>query len=84
MATQPVAKMENAAQYQILVQGRLDEDWSNRLGGLAIVNSAREDGSFVTLLTGALMDQSALLGVLNTLSSLHLPILSVCYLAEKK
>jgi hypothetical protein len=84
MATHAIATMVSSARYQILVQGYLDASWSGRLGGLAIGTTVQEDGAVVTSLTGELMDQSALLGVLNTLSSLHLAILSVCYLSEDK
>jgi hypothetical protein len=37
----------------------------------------RKDQSSVTTLTGRLMDQSELTGVLNGLAEMHLPILSV-------
>ena len=80
MATQKIPNMESAARYQLRVRGYLDASWSGRLGGLTISVSIDKDGSPVTSLSGELMDQSALLGTLNTLSSLHLPILSVCYL----
>ncbi len=45
--------------------------------GMAIVTSEREDGTHVTTLTGDLADQAALAGVLDSLYSLRLPVLSV-------
>ena len=65
------------ATYRIVVKGALDDDWSNRLAGLAITSTQREGGSPHTALIGPLRDQAELNGVLETLYSLHLPILRV-------
>lgn len=70
-------RMDGPATYRIFVQGGLEEKWSGRLGGLKIAVSAGEEESVVTQLSGELMDQAALLGVLNTLYDLHLPLLGV-------
>ena len=66
-----------AADYQIVVQGTVSEEWSNRLGGLAIRTSSQENGESRTILEGRLLDQSALRGLLESLFALHLPILEV-------
>lgn len=70
--------------YIIRVAGVLDKNWSNRLGGLEIVNSESEEDTAipVTTLTGPLSDQAALLGTLNALYDMHYPLLSVEYLGE--
>jgi len=69
------------AGYRIQVQGYLDGSWSDRLGGLTImVNSEPVNEARTTTLFGRLRDQTALIGVLNTLYDLHLPILLVEYL----
>jgi hypothetical protein len=69
--------------YRIRIEGSLEPAWSDRLGGLAIEADASGDPGSVTTLAGALVDQSALSGVLNTLVDLHLRILSVeCLSAE--
>ena len=77
-------RMTTPVSYQILVQGNLDPRWSGRLGGLAITTSFRElgvqfpePGASVTQLSGRLVDQAALFGVLNTLYQLQLPLISV-------
>ena len=68
--------LDNAANYQIQVQGVLHEHWSDYLGGLTIdVNRDRE--APVTTLTGPVTDQAALLGVLNNLYDLGFPLLFV-------
>ena len=65
------------ATYQIHVQGILDERWSDNLGGMTICITDQTSGDPVTILSGRLADQAALLGVLNTLHDLRLPLLSV-------
>lgn len=77
-----ILRIHNPAVYLISVQGVLDETWSSRLGGLTIMcEPTGADRGAVTTLRGSLLDQAALLGVLNTLYDLHLPLLSVEYLA---
>lgn len=69
------------ATYKIKVEGVLDEHWSDRFAGMQIEVLKRKDQSCVTTLTGRLVDQSELTGVLNSLAEMHLPILSVECLA---
>ena len=80
MASIPVRNpipFDRPATYQISVQGRIDPDWSDRLSGMTIRLIAEEARPPVTTLDGELSDQAALLGVLNSLYELHLPVLSV-------
>ena len=73
------------AGYRIQVQGYLDGTWSGRLGNLTImVNSEPVNGAQATTLFGRLRDQTDLIGVLNTLYDLHLPLLSVEYLRDEE
>ena len=69
-------KRDEAAFYEIRVQGGLDESWSAWLDGLDI----RPLASGETLLSGHIRDQSALHGLLNKIRDLGLPLLGV----EKK
>ena len=62
--------------YQIRVLGLLDPSWSDRLGGMAIVQHGNADPPSTTL-TGGLSDQSALTGVINALVDLRQTVLSV-------
>lgn len=67
------------AEYRITAVGSLDESWSARLGGMEIVNlepAQDSDKSFV-MLTGMIADQAALLGVLNALYNMRLPLVAV-------
>jgi hypothetical protein len=66
-------ELDDPQTYQIKVQGRLDEHWSQWLGGLAITYDEREN----TVLTGQVADQPALYGLLNKLRDVGLPLLLV-------
>ena len=62
--------------YRICAHGALNEDWSDRLGGMHISNSQGDEGPIVTL-TGVLHDQAELAGILNALYEMHLSLWSV-------
>ena len=59
--------------YHIRVKGHLDEKWADWFEGFVMVT--RDNGE--TLLTGAVVDQAALQGVLSRIHSLGLPLLLV-------
>lgn len=63
--------------YRIQVAGYLDENWSDRLGGLKINSTSQEGKSRITTISGSIIDQAALFGVLNALYDMRLPLLSV-------
>ena len=65
------------AVYRIKIRGYLDDNWSNRLGGMAIQHTPATGGTTITILQGEMVDQAALFGVLNSLYGLGFPILSV-------
>ena len=71
--------MDKPGVYRIKVRGVLPDNWKDRLGGMQITAKTL-DG--VTL-EGWLPDQSALAGVLDTLFTLHLPIVEVTRLPEQ-
>ena len=60
----------------IRAEGTLDPSWSDRLGGLC-VRATESGGRPATRLSGALLDQEALLGVLVALYDLGLTLVSV-------
>ncbi|MDX2417343.1 MAG: hypothetical protein QNK19_07770 [Xanthomonadales bacterium] len=68
--------------YEIKVQGWLDETWSDWMSGMQIKVYIPEGKKPVAILNGRLKDQSELLGVLNNLYELHLPILSVSVVSQ--
>ena len=67
---------DNPTTYRIQVQGSLDQRWADYLGGMHIsVN--REIEPPVTTLSGQVLDQAALMGVLNGLYDLGFSLLYV-------
>ncbi len=63
--------------YRIRVQGLLDGHWSDMLGGMAIVSRAPKGKLPVTSLSGMLIDQASLIGVLTSLYEMGYPLLDV-------
>jgi len=63
--------------YRIRVQGRLGPEWCDRLGGLKVTVEQGACGAPFTELTGQLTDEAALMGVLEHLYNLGLPLLGV-------
>ncbi len=59
--------------FEIYVKGHLNSQWSDRLGGLQV----RLLDSGEMILSGYLVDQAALMGVLNRLYNLNLALLSM-------
>jgi hypothetical protein len=59
--------------YQIRIKGYLDSQWTDWFGGLTV--TLEEDGD--TLLTGPVIDQAALYGLLKKVRDLGLPLVSV-------
>ena len=60
--------------YQIRIKGHLGREWTDWFGGLTI--TLEEDGD--TLLTGAVVDQAALHGLLKKVRDLGMPLVSIC------
>jgi len=68
---------DHPAVYRITIWGFLGEDWSDRLGSMTITNSQPTERAVETTLFGQLTDQSALMGVLNTLYDMGYSLLLV-------
>jgi hypothetical protein len=65
--------MDKPRIYEICVEGQLTDRWSDWFNGLAI----HYDSDGKTTLSGTLVDQAALIGVLNKLQALNLMVISV-------
>jgi hypothetical protein len=59
--------------YQIRIEGQLGHQWTGWFGGLTITLADNGD----TLLTGPVVDQAALYGLLRKVRDLGMPLLSV-------
>ena len=64
---------EKAMIYQIRIEGQLDQQWTDWFEGLTIT---QEEGG-TALLTGHIVDQSALHGLLKKVRDLGMPLVSV-------
>jgi hypothetical protein len=79
----PTAILLEPALYRICILGQLDANWSEFCGGMVIKHANDPKFHAITIMTGRLIDQSALIGVLNALHDLGCPIMSVeCVAAE--
>ena len=59
--------------YQIRIKGHLGREWTDWFGGLAI--TLEDNGE--TLLTGSVVDQAALHGLLKKVRDVAMPLVSV-------
>lgn len=64
---------DEPGRYEIRLKGRLDARWAGRFEGLNF--SYTSDGT--TILSGTVVDQAALYGLLRAVRDLGLPLLSV-------
>jgi hypothetical protein len=69
--------LASPATYRIRVQGRLDSTWSALFGDMALSYQGASGLTPLTILTGRVLDQAALFGLLNRLYGLGLPLVSV-------
>ena len=67
-----------AMRYEIRVKGHLPQEWSAWFEGLTI--TLEQDGN--TLLSGSVLDQSALHGILKKIRDLGMPLLSIHSVAD--
>ena len=70
------ADRKEPAIYQIIVNGRLEPDWSDYFGGLTVTTEASRSQTTTTL-AGELLDQAALMGALEQLYNCGIALLSV-------
>ena len=65
--------LDQSMVYQIRVEGHLGYQWTDWFGGLRVTTVENGD----TLLTGPVVDQSALYGLLKKVRDLGMPLVSV-------
>ena len=70
---EPITDPRKATVFQIRIKGHLGREWTDWFEGLTI--TLEEDGD--TLLTGQIIDQAALHGLLKKVRDLGLPLVSV-------
>jgi len=67
----------SGAYYKLCVFGYVDDSWSDRLGGMTIESAFSADKKPITFLEGLVTDQAELIGIVNSLYQMHLPLVSV-------
>ena len=72
-ARDPTTDPSQPPVYQIRIEGHLGPQWTDWFGGLTVTPGDNGD----TLLTGPVVDQAALHGLLRRVRDLGLPLLSV-------
>jgi hypothetical protein len=75
-ASQGLAR-DHPGTYEISVRGSIADNWSDWFEGMTIDHEAGKEGFPITVLTGTVVDQAALIGILRKLHNLHLHLLSV-------
>jgi len=68
--------MTDAWTYEIEVQGRIGERWAHWFDDMSVTARGEAEGAITTLI-GGVADQAALLGLLQRLYTLGLPLLLV-------
>ncbi len=73
----PKTKLDTSF-YQIKVQGQLSQEWSKWFEGMTLTSSEdSESGVEYTTISGLVVDQPALHGLLNKIRDLNLSLISV-------
>lgn len=71
-------------QYEILVDGGLDQHWSTWFGGMTISLLPGDGSAEITRLCGPVADQAQLRGILNTIWDLNLGVLSLTVINDRE
>jgi hypothetical protein len=72
MSITSASRPDGSSWYEVRLQGRLDPRWSSRFDGMTLTT-----GDGFTLLTGPVVDQAALHGLLHQLRDIGLSLVSV-------
>jgi hypothetical protein len=84
--SQPYRKlnMYEPAVFRICIQGELEESWSEYFGAQAVSVETDEAGNAMTIFITEPMDQGALVGLVNHLNGLGIPLISIeCRLTKQ-
>lgn len=76
--------MASQATYQITAKGKLAEHWAEWFNGSIIRFEHSSEGNPHTILTCHVRDQAHLLGILNRLNSLNLPLLGMAFISDER
>ncbi len=74
----PETELDEPGIYQIRIKGHLGQQWTDMFDGLTI--TLEENGD--TLISGAIIDQAALHGLLRKVRDLGMPLISVYFVGS--
>jgi hypothetical protein len=69
--------MYDLAVFRVCIRGMLDASWSDYFGTQSVTVEVDEEGIAVTSFITETVDQAALIGLINRLNALGLPLLAV-------
>lgn len=69
--------MHRPAIFRIRIQGELDESWFEYFGAQSVSVEVDKGGNKITVLISEPLDQGALVGLVNQLNALGIPLISV-------
>ena len=81
--TEQIKEFKGPAIYCIKIRGVIDQRYAGYFGDMIIGTEKKEEGQTTCKLKGSIKDQAELMGVLNALYNLHLPIVSIQTLDEE-
>jgi hypothetical protein len=70
--------------YKLEIQGKVSDSWNDQFGPLKITQEVENKNVYKSTLVFRTKDQAELMNVLNIIYQMHLPILSLVRLHEKK
>jgi hypothetical protein len=76
--------MASPATYQITAKGKLAAHWAEWFNGSTIQIERGSEGNPHTIMTCQVKDQAHLLGILNRLNSLNLPLLQIALKRDER
>ena len=73
----PRLNMYESSVFAVRIQGEIGEDWSRYFGAQSMSVELDADGFPVTILISEPVDQAGLIGMINGLNSMALPVISL-------
>ena len=77
-------KFGSESLYRLKIQGKISDSWNDQIGPLKITQEVTRGGDYKTTILFSTKDQAELMGFLNTIYEMHLPILSLTRVQTKQ
>ncbi len=83
MTKEPPLKFGSESLYRLKIQGKISASWNDQIGPIKMTQQMANGDVYVTTLLFNTRDQAELLGFLNTIYEMHLPIISLTRVLKK-